>query len=222
MRIFYDRKVLFIAVTKTAGSSIQRALDDAFGHDARWTRRNRLRRRLTLLGPLNRVGGLYRAVDFPVHVTARTVRSCLPPQVYDSMFKFAFVRNPWDRLVSWYGFLQKQKDHRYHQRVKGMKSFEEFLQWETGRGDGFSQYHAVCDAGGKLIVDFIGYYERLNEDFARVCSIIGSEVTLPHLNRSVHKDYREYYTAETRELVARHYHRDIELFGYDFDGIAGG
>ncbi|HXS67813.1 MAG TPA: sulfotransferase family 2 domain-containing protein, partial [Candidatus Polarisedimenticolia bacterium] len=77
----------------------------------------------------------------------------------------------------------------------------------------------VTGPDGKLIVDFIGHFERLNEDFQKVCSRIGVKAELPRANASSHRDYRTYYSAATRELVGNYFQRDIELFGYDFDGL---
>ncbi len=205
---------LFIHIDKAAGTSIQRALKShAFPRAD-----SRLRRRLTWLGKLNRLG-LHRVMEFPEHVTADVVQDCLPPEIYGGLFKFAFVRNPWDRLVSRYHFLLRSTDRSDHARIKAMKNFDEYLRWEIAR-DKFYQHTYVCGADGKLIVDFVGYYERLEEDFAKVCARLGVKESLPKANTSKHDDYRNYYTPDLRELVAGHYRRDIELFQYEFDGVA--
>jgi hypothetical protein len=214
MLLSYSQAFLFIHIDKVAGSSIQLALQPF----ASQQKKRVLRRRLVRLGALNRFGNLYRALEFPEHVTARTVQKCLPPMLYGAMFKFAFVRNPWDRLVSRYAFLLNTVGHPEHARVKGMTSFEQYIRWEIRRGKMF-QHNYVADGRGRLILDFIGYYERLERDFAAVCARLGVQVTLPHNNRTNHGDYRSYYTWVTRELVARHFGRDAEFFGYDFDGL---
>jgi hypothetical protein len=59
----------------------------------------------------------------------------------------------------------------------------------------------------------------LAEDFANVCARLKIQAELPHVNVSEHRDYRTYYTPETREFVAKRFQRDIEMFGYDFDGL---
>lgn len=205
---------LFIHIDKAAGTSIQRALQPHAFPRAN----SRLRRRLTWLGRLNRLG-LHRVVEFPEHVTAGVVKDCLPPEIYGGLFKFAFVRNPWDRLVSRYHFLLRSDDRSDHHRIKAMKNFEEYLRWEIER-DKFYQHSYVVGADGKLIVDFIGYYERLEKDFATVCDRLKVSATLPKANTSKHDDYRSYYNTPMRELVAWHYRRDIELFHYEFAGVA--
>jgi len=204
---------IFLHVDKAAGSSIQVAL----AQYAEPRRNSRPRRKLVWLGSLNRIAHLYRALEFPEHVTANTIRKCLPANVYSAAFKFAFVRNPYDRLVSLYAFLRNTVRHRDHRRVMRMKGFEEFIHWEIRRNK-MSQYSYVTDAKGNLIVDFVGRYEQLHRDFAIVCSRLGLMAQLPLVNVSGHPDYRTYYTPQTRALVGRSCAYDLELFGYDFDG----
>jgi len=210
----YSHNFLFIHIGKAAGTSIQRALQPY----APAQTHNPFKRYPVVLGPLCRIGGLYRFVEFREHVKARTVRRCLPPAVYARLFKFAFVRNPWDVLVSRYAYLLQTTEHPRHKLVKSMTDFSEYLQWEIRRGKQY-QHHWVTDATGILIVEFIGHYENLHEDFSEVCRRIGVKAELPRVNISSHPDYRTHYTPATRDLVARAFARDIEMFGYEFDGL---
>jgi hypothetical protein len=214
MILSYSSSFLFLHIEKAAGSSMQQALRPI----ANVQQNSHLRRRLALLGPLNRMGGLYRAVQFGEHVTANDVRRCLPADVYGSLYKFAFVRNPWDRLVSRYAHLLRSKDRHRHNFISRLEKFEDFLQWEMRR-DSANQYPYVTDAAGNQIVDFVGHYETLAVDFAKVCAQLKIQVELPHVNVSEHRDYRTYYTPETRAFVAKRLRRDIEMFGYEFDGL---
>jgi hypothetical protein len=216
MLLSYGPPFIFIHIDKAAGSSIQLAL----AKYAEPRRNSRIRRRMVWQGSLNRIARLYRMLEFPEHVTANTVRKCMPPAFYFGAFKFAFVRNPWDRLVSRYSFLLNTERHRDHRTVVRMRSFEEFLDWEIRRSK-MSQHSYITDAQGGLIVDFVGHYEKLHKDFATVCSALKLTAELPHDNASMHTDYRTYYSPQTRELVSRRFKRDIELFGYDFDGLHG-
>jgi hypothetical protein len=212
-----SNQFLFIHVDKAAGTSIQRALQPFAGQRAG----SRLRRRLVWLGTANRFFNLYRALEFPEHVTALTVKKCLPPDLYSRLFKFAFVRNPWDRLVSRYSYLLRNEDHPRHKFVKAMNGFEDYLDWEIRRGK-MSQHDYVCGANGGWLVDFVGYYERLHEDFANVCARLKVDAQLPQANSSSHRNYKTHYTPATREAVAKHFQRDIDLFGYEFDGLPAG
>lgn len=153
------------------------------------------------------------------HVTARVVKRRLPPAVYDAAFKFAFVRNRWDRLVSRYAYFLCSENHHRHRFVKRVKGFEEYLDWEIHRGK-MLLCRYVTDGRGELITDFLGYFERLHEDSPKVCVRLGIQAELPHVNTFKHGDYRAHYTPATRELVPQHFRRDLELFGYEFDGLA--
>src|SRR3569833_2271927 len=151
MILSYSSGFLFVHIEKAAGSSIQQALLPV----ANVAPNNRLRRRVALLGPLNRIGGLYRALQFGEHATADEVKRCLPTAAYNALFKFAFVRNPWDRLVSRYAHLLRSKDRRQHEFISGLEIFVDFLQRENQRVSA-KQKPNKTDAQVNQIVDFVG------------------------------------------------------------------
>jgi len=196
--IVSDRaRCIFVHIQKTAGASIEAALqahDPAAGSGLHAGRR---------------------------HMLAREIRDVVPRDAWDAYFKFAFVRNPWDRLVSWYHMcMQVTEDNAFSRFVKQhAPTFEAFLT-TAAAGPGArttrDQVDYVSDEQGTVIVDFVGRYESVATDFAHVCRQLGVAAPLPHVNTSAHRDYREYYTAATREIVARRFARDIERFGYRF------
>ncbi|MGA0176368.1 MAG: sulfotransferase family 2 domain-containing protein [Chthoniobacterales bacterium] len=219
MLVSHDPPFLFVHIDKAAGSNIQHALRPFMKSAGR----SKLRRLLGLLGPLNRVGGLYTQLEFSEHAPARKVRSCLPPAWYSRLYKFAFVRNPWDRLVSRHAYLLRKKEHPHSQTVNALGGFDAYLKWELSRGprNGGMRHQAdyVTGEDGRLIVDYVGYFETLAEDFDEVCRRIGVPASLPPAKtHSPRQDYRSFYSEEARKLVAEAYARDIELFGYTFEG----
>ncbi len=202
-------RFLFIHVCKTGGTSVRRALApyaDRPGRPPRpWARWR---------------PGLPPAADpcplLPAHATAAEARAALPAALFDGCFKFAFVRNPWDWQVSWYHFLRRDTGHPQHALASRMAGFADFLRWRA-RHDPLLQKSFLTDAAGGPLVDFVGRFESLAEDFRFVCGAVGVRAGLPHLNRSPHGDYRSYYTPETRRLVEEVWREDIECFGYEFD-----
>lgn len=215
MLISRERRFIFIHVAKTAGTSIERALRpyaDARGEGV-------LGKRLSMLGPLARLPFLRDHVRFGIHASARRVRACLGPRLWDECFTFAIVRNPYSRLLSRYKYILGKPDHAHHAAVSRLAGFGDYVRWETRRGRArLHQHHDLCDAQGRVLVDYVGRFERLGEAFAEITGRLGLDVELPHLNATSHDDYRSYYDAETRALAARLCARDLELFGYDFDG----
>jgi Sulfotransferase family len=154
---------------------------------------------------------------------------------FDSYFKFAFVRNPWDRLVSAFSYLKgggNNPDDRAfaEQHLAAFDDLSAFVtEWLTPENaDSWvhfvPQYKFVCSRSGKLLVDFVGRFENLAEDYAHVCGELNVERPLQHINRTPKRsrDYRDCYNDETRRIVADVYRRDIDLFGYTFEGEPSG
>lgn len=69
---------------------------------------------------------------------------------------------------------------------------------------------------GKIVVDCVCRFENLSKDIKKVLKIAGIKGKLPHLNKTKHKNYREYYTKKTKKMVQEIYKKDFELFGYKF------
>lgn len=149
------------------------------------------------------------------HVSASELRQRIDPAVFDDYYKFAFVRNPWDWQVSLYHYIRSRRLHPQHREVKALPDFDAYLRWRVTQ-DLVLQKSFVADAQGNLLVNMLGYYESLNQDFAAICQDIGIKSTLPHKNISKHQDYRQYYSNASRRLVEKHFAEDIEYFGYKF------
>lgn len=78
-------------------------------------------------------------------------------------------------------------------------------------------YTFLTDEDGKLIVDFIGKLENAEKDFLYVLDKLGrTDIEIPHFKTSLRGKYIDYYTPKTRNIVAKRYHKDIQLFEYDF------
>lgn len=150
----------------------------------------------------------------------------LTEKEFAQMYRFSFVRNPWQRILSEYLY----RDYKC--------TFEHFLlrRFPTKKDDNYQssddlyrhvmpQANFVCDKNGNLLVDFIGRFESLGADFSALSKLItGEELVLPHKNKTKRtwwkspkpKHYTDYYTDKTEQFVANYYAQDIELFGYIF------
>lgn len=218
MLLSLKHRFLFVHIAKTGGTSVRAALQGL-----RW--RDPWYLAAFLCSRLSGLSGHRIATKLPRHAKAVAARELLPREFFDSLFKFAFVRNPWDLQVSSFHYIRRERPHY----LGGHNEFEGFLRWKLDPERPY-QYHVdtsielqsdyLVDLHGKVIVDFIGRYESLEQDFAEACRRIGiAQPSLPHQRQATDReqDYRSYYTDETAELVAAHFRPDIDLLGYEFD-----
>ncbi|MBK0382514.1 adenylyl-sulfate kinase [Pedobacter sp. SD-b] len=153
----------------------------------------------------------------------------LGEQAFNNFFKFTFVRNPWDRLVSAFLFLKKgglnEADKLWSENnLKDYHDFESFVKNWVNEKNIFSyvhfipQHYFLCVNGSKPLVDFIGKYENIEIDFKYVADKLNIKAPLQKLNVNETKNhYSNYYNEETISIVKDVYKRDIELFDYSFD-----
>ena len=131
-------------------------------------------------------------------------------KIWNSYFKFAFDRNPWDRQVSFY-------HHRYR-REDTPPPFAEFIHKDSRAK---VNNYEIYSLDGEVTVDFLGRFENLKEDFAHALSQVGLEyeAPLPRAKTTFRKDskpYRDYYDEETKKIVGDWYAREIALLDYKF------
>jgi hypothetical protein len=193
---FDQKKAIFVHIPKCAGISVCKTL---FGN----------------------LGGGHNSLEQYTYI--------FPPKELLGYFKFTFVRNPWDRLVSAYHFLQKggisNEDRSFYEKnLAKYKDFDDFvLNWVNKEnimlGPHFwPQTYYIKDKRNKVKVDFIGKFETIDEDFKFVCEKLGvPSISLAKTNKSVRKNYQEYYTDETAGIVANVYKQDIKELGYTFE-----
>jgi hypothetical protein len=133
-------------------------------------------------------------------------------------FKFAFVRNPWDRLVSFHTYAR----HYLSPTLPQMQEIDfsqmlHLLDRDTPwlRDLFVMRQQTECVSGA----DFVGRFEEMDGDFARVCAQLNIRASLPKKNASQHGVYASYYNAWSRGFVAARYAKDIEQFGYTFEAV---
>jgi len=206
MILSFSHKFVFAAVPKTGTHAVRQALRAHVGPE-----------------DMEQVG-LFVRKEFPIpelarlqhgHISLQQLRPHLPPEQFDSFFKFAFVRNPFDRFVSYCSFITRCRGEFLAAPQRVMSHFIEnpplqhVLFWPQ---NGF-----ICDSDGKLLTDYVGRVEEMQQSYDEICERIGIPgATLEKVNSSTRADYRDYYNPELIEGVAKLYGRDLELFGYEF------
>lgn len=167
---------------------------------------------------------------FRKHMTAKEVIASIGQSKWDAAYKFAVVRNPWDKMVSHYKHNIKTKPSTM--RIGGASSrefisFNEWLQCTLGLVKNRKYYNRpqhflpqvewLKDNNGKIAMDAIIRFESLAVDYVKVAEQLGLNTNLPHLNSTERSAYRKFYNAESKQLVEDWFKEDIELFGYQFD-----
>jgi hypothetical protein len=197
-------RFIFIHIPKTGGTSIAEPGDGSRGS-----------------GALLKCLGEHDYVQ-PGHIRAVGLKSRLQDD-WDSYFKFAFVRNPWDRLVSLYHYFLQDQDKTgtaLGRRIAECRDFPDFCSKmdELELDPHFDQQVSyLVDYEGSLLVDCIGRFETLESDFSSICRRLGLPgIRLPHHRRSRHDEYRAYYDKSSRELVGFRYANDVEALKYIF------
>jgi hypothetical protein len=213
--ISYKCGCIFVHIPKTGGTSIERIIWP--GNDDRCAGN-------LCMGLVDGFHNKYQTGGLQ-HLLARQIREEVGREVFDKFFKFSIVRNPWDKAISQYIYMGERGDLRRFIGLSETDSFKKYLeliqkrthvQWE-------SQHKFILDESGQEMVDYIGRFERFNDEVSRILQEIkarnGVEIRIddiPHLKKSNRSHYRDYYDSEAREMVAHIYKKDIEYFGYTF------
>ena len=187
-------KFIFVAVPKTGSSSTEEALAPYQSN---------------LTNQFNR------------HATCLKLQRDLPAEIWQNYFKFAFVRDPYDRMLSWY-FYRKRKqleDPSYprHYLYTGNISFDEFVETFSEKELMFKQVDFIAPHGGGLLVDAVGRFENLQEDFSSMCDQLDlPKIHLPTIRSSKKPvaDLQGLWTSESRGIVNEYFREDFQFFGY--------
>lgn len=210
MPISREKKIIFVHIPKTAGSSIEKALQ-IYGIDNRGS--NTYSSQILF--------GQYRCQDkiyFAQHLYAKEIKKEVGGNFYDNCFSFTFVRNPYERIVSEYIYTKLHTKMNFAQFVHDVVVKNNKLPLKKDRDRHCkNQKSFILGKNGKILVDFVGRYERLNDDLKKIQKITGiSFKNLLHINKTRKKNYKSYYDDETKKIIAKVYKEDLEMFGYDF------
>ena len=199
--ISHTKKFIFVHINKTGGTSVERKLKE-FQHRLPYRDKHQF---LTahIKGPRNSPSLLSECREKP-----------------ENYFKFTFVRNPWDKLVSNYFW---RGSHLLQNKAWAKTSFKEWVMRKKGFNfkkcmARWNQVEWLCDKEGAIHVDFIGRFERLQKDFNVICTKLNiGPFKLPHVYKTRHKHYSTYYDDETKDFVSHYFKKDIETLNYKFE-----
>jgi len=208
--VSHRHRFIFAAVPKTGTHAVRQALREQMGGE-----------------DVEQVG-LFVNKRFPWaelaaiqhgHLSLRQVRPYIGEEAFAGYFKFAFVRNPFDRFVSYCAFMLRGADV-FQQRPRDV--MRHFLFVEPPEQHILFQPQAsvlLGEDGRTLLADQVGRVEDMQASYDAICARIGiASRPLDRVNGTTRGDYRRYYDEALAEGVAARYGRDLDLFGYTFEG----
>ena len=207
----HRHRFIFFAVPRTGTHAVREGLGWCLG-DEDWQQQSLTEQVRLPIPALARAGH--------GHLTLRQVQTHLPESLWRDYFRFAFVRNPYDRFVSVCAMLNRRNPD-YHGRerlfMKRAIKVRRFQQRALVR----PQWDMLADGRGRLGMDFIGRFEDLQGSFGEVCRRIGiAEHDLGRSNATDHLDYTHYYDDELLGLVNDFYRRDFDCLDYEIKASA--
>ena len=200
MIVSHRHRFIFVKSRKTAGTSIEVFLSQVCGPEDI----------VTPILPHVEPHAARNHDGFINHMPAAAIRERVGPDVWRTYFKFCVERNPWDKTLSFY--------HMQNARAAGGLPFDDYLR----RGELPIDYPTYADESG-VIVDRVLRYEQLTADLGEIFAALGIPfagslgVNAKSEYRTDRRPYREVYTADQADIVARAFAREIALHGYRFD-----
>lgn len=229
MLVSKSRNYLFVEVAGSGGSLIRQQLQEVD-----WFGRFRFAR--TIYRNLNPLSFRLEPT-LPRYAPLVAAQETMASSTFNQLFKFAFVRNPWDRMLDVYQDLNRK--HPELLSDHSLDSFKAFVEWMVfesidSEHDLAMWLHAVrrpqrdyvVGLDGQRLADFIGRFENLVKDFGSVMQRIGFESEAARqLLKSCETieptlDYRSEYDDDCADIVAKHFQKDVQAFGYEFDDPA--
>ena len=207
MIISHQHRFIFAAIPKTGTHSVRQALREHMSAE-----------------DLEQVG-LFVNKRFPFkelaaishgHITLQQVRPFLGEEAFGSYFKFAFVRNPFDRFVSYCAFMTRANDAFTRDPQRVMRHILHEVR-PMHHVLFVPQHTFVVDENGGMLADVVGRVEDMQSSYDAICARIGIPPrALDQVNSSRRGHYRDYYDPALIDGVTELYRRDLELFGYEF------
>lgn len=209
MLISDSNQFIFVHIRKTAGTSLRQTIETVS-----------LPKNSNLLHKLLSRNGVdinYHDFSFRKHSPLIQAERSMSDELFRKYFKFAIVRNPYDRLVSEFEYIKSKPEHSRNKKINRM-TFEQFVKFQSTRFDAH-QTNMLINKEGFIDMDYIGRFENLTECFNEISDKAGIDCrTTHHIHKIERKHYKEYYSDKLIEKVAKLWQADLENFSYKFDG----
>lgn len=207
MILSHAHRFIFAAIPKTGTHSVRQALRAHLGPDDSEQVRLFVEKKL----PYPELAAIGHG-----HISLQEARRAIGEEMFGSYFKFAFVRNPFDRFVSYCAFATS-REGSFQRDPQGVMRHFLFTAPPHNHMVFRPQHSFIVDQDGALLADALGRVEDMQGSYDAIAARIDiPSSALERANASRHDEYRGYYDQQLIDGVAALYARDIELFGYQF------
>lgn len=207
MIVSHAKQFIFFAVPKTGTHAVRELLSIHKGADD-WEQQVLFGKQLL---PIPEIAKIQHG-----HISAQQIEPYLDKAVWQDYFKFAIVRNPFDRFISICFFLNRQNPLFLKTPLQWMKSAIQAKEFRA-RVLVKPQFLQLSDARGNIAMDYVGRYETLQNSVDEICLSLKVESSqLQKRNTSEHQQYREYYDEELKSAVETVYAEDLRRFNYSY------
>jgi len=194
----------FVDIPRTSSTSIKVQLARKYGRT--YGKRN-------LYNLTNHTKGI-----FGDHLTSKQMVNILGQEVWDNLFTFTIVRNPWDRAVSMYNYWLKN----VYPKETSISFKDHILLLKTKYKNDkllINECYEYISNNNKIIVDKVIRFENREEELQKISEKLGcGDLTKEHYEKTLGQEtYREFYDNETRRIIEEVCAKDIEEFGYSFE-----
>ena len=207
--IVHELKTIFIHIPKTAGVSIIHALmSSVLDYETEGLIKN-------LPNPLKQQFSLK---GLQKHKMAHEyVPSDVSKASWNNYYKFVFVRNPWDKVVSEYCWRMSlnPRDHPFTNFEQFLRTCKERPKRDTYWTHAQPQIDFISN-NNNVIVDDVFKFEEFSSGISTIEDRLNISINVKHHNASQHKHYQDYYNEKTRQQVYKLYKQDIKTFDYEF------
>lgn len=215
--ISLQNKFLFIHVPKTGGNSIQNILHN-YSEDEIVTLAKHQDR-------IERFEVRNSQYNITKHSTLSHYKSILDTKTYNSLFKFATIRNPWDMMISFYfsphRSVSEWDRNNFIALVDRMPTLRNYVCEMSFLEKALARTGVKTNIANRKLgmdIDFLIRFEHLDEDFELVCKKIGIPYShLPKRNSSTRSHYSTYYDEELKEIVRKKFKEEIVIGNYTFE-----
>lgn len=223
MLISHSHKFIFIHIYKTAGTSVM----DTFLPYSRYIDRLAYQYAPSafLFKGINAImgwrgHGMKEFTGYHKHAKAWEVQKIMKDETFKKYYKFTFVRNPYDFIVSHYFYIRQTKHHPNYTTVHTM-NFSAFIDWYLNLKPPLQVDFLMDQNRANKLVDFVGKFEHLKKDTQKICQNLDiKSKRIKHKNPSKKrktKNYKKYYTEKDRKQIHSYFKPDFEILKYSYN-----